>query len=42
MERDAFRATVGKDARVLDWLVRLAPKRATAFIASKMEDLLAH
>lgn len=42
MERDAFRATVGKDARVLDWLVRLAPKRATAFIASKMQDLLAH
>lgn len=42
MERDAYRATVGKDARVLDWLVRLAPKRATAFIASKMQHLLAH
>jgi short-subunit dehydrogenase len=42
MERDEYRALIGKDAQFLDRFVRLAPKRATAFIASKMQHLLAH
>lgn len=40
MERDAFRVLVGSDAKFLDALYRLAPKRATLFIASKMKQLL--
>lgn len=41
MERDAFRVLVGNDAKLLDALYRLSPKRATLFIASKMKQLLA-
>ncbi len=41
MERDAFRVLVGSDAKMLDRLYRLHPRRATAFIANQMKDLLA-
>lgn len=40
MERNAFRVLVGTDAKFLDALYRLAPKRATLFIAAKMKQLL--
>ena len=40
MERDAFRVLVGSDAKMLDRLYRLHPRRATAFIANQMKDLL--
>jgi short-subunit dehydrogenase len=40
MERDAFRVLVGNDARLMDLLYRLAPRRATGFIAKQMKDLL--
>jgi NAD(P)-dependent dehydrogenase (short-subunit alcohol dehydrogenase family) len=40
MERDAFRVLVGSDARMMDRLYRLSPRRATAFIAGQMKDLL--
>lgn len=42
MERDAFRVLVGRDAKLLDYLYRLAPKRATEVVAKKMQHLLAH
>jgi NAD(P)-dependent dehydrogenase (short-subunit alcohol dehydrogenase family) len=41
MERDAFRVLVGSDAKLMDRLYRLSPRRATAFIAGQMKDLLA-
>jgi short-subunit dehydrogenase len=41
MEKNAFRVLVGSDARLLDRLYRLSPRRATDFIASQMKDLLA-
>jgi short-subunit dehydrogenase len=40
MEKDSFRVLVGRDAKLLDALHRLAPKRAAAFIAGQMKDLL--
>ncbi len=40
VERNRFRILVGKDAKLLDVLYRLAPRRAAAFIAKQMEDLL--
>lgn len=40
MERDRARILVGRDARFLDLLYRLAPVRATAFVAKRMRDLL--
>jgi NAD(P)-dependent dehydrogenase (short-subunit alcohol dehydrogenase family) len=40
MERNSFRVLVGPDARLLDRLYRLSPRRATAFIAGQMKDLL--
>jgi len=40
MEHDAFRLLVGSDAKMLDRLYRLHPRRATAFIANQMGDLL--
>lgn len=40
MERDAFRVLVGSDAKMLDRLYRLHPRRAAGFIAGKMKDLL--
>jgi NAD(P)-dependent dehydrogenase (short-subunit alcohol dehydrogenase family) len=41
MERDRFRVLVGPDAKLLDGLYRLSPRRAASFIASQMKDLLA-
>lgn len=35
-----FRVTVGRDALVMDLFSRIAPRRATDFIAQKMADLL--
>ena len=40
VERNAFRVLVGQDARVLDLLTRLNPRRATRFIAKQMKGLL--
>jgi short-subunit dehydrogenase len=40
MESDAFRVLVGPDAKLMDALVRLNPRRATAFIARQMRELL--
>ncbi|MBN2248498.1 MAG: SDR family oxidoreductase [Coriobacteriia bacterium] len=41
MERDAFRATIGKDAALMDRLSRLMPERAAAIIYKQMRSLLA-
>jgi len=41
MEKNKFRATVGKDAWFLDKLYRLAPKFATNFIGKMMKKSLA-
>ena len=40
MEKGAYRATVGKDARMLDRLSRLMPRRTTELIAKKMASLI--
>jgi hypothetical protein len=40
MEADAFRVLVGNDARFLDTLYRLNPRRAVGFIANQMKQLL--
>lgn len=40
MEANKFRVLVGSDARFMDFLYRLAPKRAAEFIASQMGSLL--
>ena len=40
MEKNQNRVLVGRDARFLDWLYRLNPGRATAFVAKRMKDLL--
>ena len=40
VEKGRYRLTVGKDAAMLDKLSRLAPRRATELIASKMAGLL--
>lgn len=42
MERDAFRATIGKDAAMMDKLCRLMPERAAAIIYKQMKSLLAN
>ncbi len=41
MERDKFRATIGKDAAMMDRLSRLMPERAAALIYKQMKSLLA-
>lgn len=41
MERNKYRVLVGSDAKMLDRLYRLDPRRAAGFIAGKMKDLLA-
>ncbi len=41
MEKNKFRATMGKDAWVLDKLYRLSPKMATNFIGKMMKKSLA-
>lgn len=40
MEDDKYRVLVGKDAKFMDTLTRLNPRRATRFIAEKMKSLL--
>jgi short-subunit dehydrogenase len=41
MERDRYRVMVGSDAKLMDRLYRLTPRRAAGFIAGQMQDLLA-
>jgi NAD(P)-dependent dehydrogenase (short-subunit alcohol dehydrogenase family) len=41
MEHDRYRVLVGRDARLMDALYRLSPRRAAGFIAGQMKDLLA-
>jgi NAD(P)-dependent dehydrogenase (short-subunit alcohol dehydrogenase family) len=41
MEKDAYRVLFGSDARLMDRLYRLNPRRAAAFIGRQMKDLLA-
>ena len=40
VEKNRFRALVGSDARFMDFLYRLAPRRAANFIFKQMESLL--
>ncbi|CAN5204769.1 SDR family oxidoreductase [soil metagenome] len=40
MEKGSFRATIGGDARFMDRLARLSPRRATLLIANQMKSLL--
>jgi short-subunit dehydrogenase len=40
MERDAYRVLIGGDAKLMDRLYRLSPRRAAGFIAGRMKDLL--
>jgi hypothetical protein len=40
MEKNQFRVMVGSDAKLLDRLYRIHPKRAAAFIAGQVRDLL--
>jgi short-subunit dehydrogenase len=41
MERNRFRVLVGNDAKALDLFYRLSPRRAGAFIARFMKELIA-
>jgi NAD(P)-dependent dehydrogenase (short-subunit alcohol dehydrogenase family) len=41
LEKGSYRVRIGGDARMLDRLSRLMPKRATLLIANKMKSLLA-
>lgn len=40
LENGAFRVVIGNDAKFMDRLSRLSPRRATELIAKKMKDLL--
>jgi NADP-dependent 3-hydroxy acid dehydrogenase YdfG len=40
VEANAYRVLIGKDARMMDKLYRLNPRRAAGLIAGKMQDLL--
>jgi NADP-dependent 3-hydroxy acid dehydrogenase YdfG len=40
MAADAYRVLIGKDARLMDKLYRLNPRRSAALIAGKMQELL--
>jgi short-subunit dehydrogenase len=40
MERNAYRVLIGGDAKLMDRLYRLSPRRAAGFIAGRMKDLL--
>jgi NAD(P)-dependent dehydrogenase (short-subunit alcohol dehydrogenase family) len=40
MERNAYRVMVGSDAKLMDRLYRLDPRRAAAFISRQMKNLL--
>jgi NAD(P)-dependent dehydrogenase (short-subunit alcohol dehydrogenase family) len=40
MERDQFQVYIGNDAKMMNWLYRLSPRRATRFMYSRMKGLL--
>ena len=40
VEKGSFRVVIGKDARALDRLSRLSPRRATEMIAHRMASLV--
>ena len=40
IERNAFQVYVGRDAKMMNLLYRLSPRRATQFMYSRMKDLL--
>lgn len=40
MEKNKYRVLVGSDAKLMDFIVRLAPERAAAFIYQQMKELL--
>ena len=40
MERNAYRVLIGRDAKTMDGLYRLAPKRAAGMVARQMKSLL--
>ena len=40
MEQNQHRVLVGSDAKMLDRLYRLHPRRAAGFLANQMKDLL--
>jgi len=40
MEKNSFRVLVGPDSKFMDLIYRLNPRRAAAFIAEKMKELL--
>jgi len=40
MERNAYRVMVGSDAKLMDRLYRLSPRRAASFIGGRMKSLL--
>jgi NAD(P)-dependent dehydrogenase (short-subunit alcohol dehydrogenase family) len=42
MERDAYRVLIGNDAKMMDRMYRLSPRRAAGLIATKMKQLLDH
>ena len=39
IEKDRFRATVGKDAKLLDLLYRITPRMAVRLIAKQMAKM---
>jgi short-subunit dehydrogenase len=42
VENNAYRVLIGRDAKLMDILYRLTPKRSARLIADKMMDLLSH
>jgi short-subunit dehydrogenase len=40
MEKNAYRVLIGRDAKSMDILYRVTPRRSASFIAGKMKDLL--
>jgi short-subunit dehydrogenase len=40
VEKDVYRVLIGRDAKLMDALYRLNPRRASGFIANQMKDLL--
>lgn len=40
IENDSYRVLVGRDAKLMDFLYRLSPKRAAGFIFKQMQSLL--
>ena len=40
MEEDKFQVYIGNDARMMNYLYRLSPKRATRFMFNRMKGLL--